>query len=228
MISVQPQPQPKMNRQNESEFFERILSSVNASIYILNLDPFRVEWINDSLHTLRGAGMAADEIINGGDDVVNRLIETSDFRESVVEATQFFYQNPHKTWQGIFRTHQPKNTARWILATAVVLEKNKAGIPQKTLATAMDITELIHTNDSMAATLQVMQQNRHKNTLDLLTKREKEIIRLLAGGMSTKEIADKLKRSFHTIETHRGNIKNKLNCKNVAEIAAIGQRIGLV
>ena len=53
-------------------------------------------------------------------------------------------------------------------------------------------------------------------------------LRLLAKGLSTKEIADRLNRSFHTIETHRGNIKKKLGCKNVAEIAAMGYRVGLV
>ncbi|MCT1524355.1 helix-turn-helix transcriptional regulator [Sphingobacterium hotanense] len=49
-----------------------------------------------------------------------------------------------------------------------------------------------------------------------LTKREKEIIRFIANGASSKEIADSLFVSVHTINTHRKNIIQKLDCKTFA------------
>lgn len=51
-----------------------------------------------------------------------------------------------------------------------------------------------------------------------LTKREKEIIALIAAGMRTKEIAAKLYLSELTIQTHRKNISEKLGVKGVAEL----------
>jgi DNA-binding NarL/FixJ family response regulator len=43
-----------------------------------------------------------------------------------------------------------------------------------------------------------------------LTKREKEILKLIAGGLSSQQIADKLFISLHTVETHELNINQKL------------------
>lgn len=49
-----------------------------------------------------------------------------------------------------------------------------------------------------------------------LTKREVEIIRLLAQEYSTKEIAAQLFLSSETIKSHRRNIQAKLRVRNVA------------
>lgn len=49
-----------------------------------------------------------------------------------------------------------------------------------------------------------------------LSDREKEVVRLLAKGMSNKEISEKLFISPHTVITHRKNITRKLNIKSVA------------
>lgn len=54
--------------------------------------------------------------------------------------------------------------------------------------------------------------------IPLLSRREKEIVQLLTEGKSTKEIADKLCISFLTVQTHRRNILNKYEVKNVAEL----------
>lgn len=55
------------------------------------------------------------------------------------------------------------------------------------------------------------------STINLFTKREKEIIALLAEGLSTESIAKKLYLSAKTIATHRKNILKKSNCKNTTE-----------
>jgi DNA-binding NarL/FixJ family response regulator len=51
-----------------------------------------------------------------------------------------------------------------------------------------------------------------------LTKREKEILRLIAQGFSNKQIAEKLFIGFKTVDTHRTNLMNKLDIHNVAGI----------
>jgi len=55
-----------------------------------------------------------------------------------------------------------------------------------------------------------------------LTNRERQILALLAEGLSTAEIAGKLSRDEETIRTHRKNIMLKLDAKNVAEAVKIG------
>lgn len=51
-----------------------------------------------------------------------------------------------------------------------------------------------------------------------LTISEVEIVRLIAGGMTTKDIAEKKCISFHTVNTHRKNIFRKLGVSNASEL----------
>lgn len=55
-------------------------------------------------------------------------------------------------------------------------------------------------------------------TFNVLSEREKEVVNLLALGMSNQEVADQLFISFHTVRTHRKNIFKKLNCSNIVEL----------
>lgn len=61
-----------------------------------------------------------------------------------------------------------------------------------------------------------------------LTKTETEILKDIALGMTTKEIAEKRFSSFHTVNTHRKNIFRKLNVNNVHEAMKYALRAGLV
>jgi len=51
-----------------------------------------------------------------------------------------------------------------------------------------------------------------------LTKREVEIVKLLAEGLQYKEIADKLFISVRTVETHKNNIMFKLDLKSIPDL----------
>ncbi len=64
-------------------------------------------------------------------------------------------------------------------------------------------------------------------TLSLLTKREKEILQLIAEGNSTKQIASQLSVSAKTIESHRRQVMGKLNIRNVAELTKYAIREGI-
>ena len=61
-----------------------------------------------------------------------------------------------------------------------------------------------------------------------LTKREKEILKLIAEGSSNQEIADVLFISLRTVETHRLNINQKLDVKNTAGLVKEAIKRGLI
>jgi len=61
-----------------------------------------------------------------------------------------------------------------------------------------------------------------------LTKREKEILVLIAEEFSTKQIADKLFISVNTVETHRKNLMAKLQAKNVTGLVKYAIQVGLI
>ena len=51
-----------------------------------------------------------------------------------------------------------------------------------------------------------------------LTKREAEILRLIASGYNGRQIAEKLFTSERTVDTHRTRIRNKTRCRNAAKL----------
>lgn len=62
----------------------------------------------------------------------------------------------------------------------------------------------------------------------VLTKIETEILKEIALGITTREIAEKRFSSFHTVNTHRKNIFRKLGVNNVHEAIRYAMRSGLV
>ncbi|MDN5211526.1 response regulator transcription factor [Fulvivirgaceae bacterium BMA12] len=61
-----------------------------------------------------------------------------------------------------------------------------------------------------------------------LSKRETEILKLIAKGNSTLKIADKLHLSHHTVNTHRKNILKKLKVKSPTELIIYAINTGLI
>ena len=62
----------------------------------------------------------------------------------------------------------------------------------------------------------------------VLIKTETEILKEIAQGITTREIAEKRFSSFHTVNTHRKNIFRKLGINNVHEAIRYAMRSGLV
>jgi len=81
----------------------------------------------------------------------------------------------------------------------------------------------------------VLDQVIERNTPDkyscdptILTNRELEIIALICSGLKTKQIAENLILSIHTVNTHRKNILSKLNLSSPAELVKYAYSTSLV
>ena len=62
----------------------------------------------------------------------------------------------------------------------------------------------------------------------LLSDREKEVLTLVAKGYSNKEIAEQLIISVKTVETHKGNLMEKLQMKTRPELVTYALKKGLL
>ena len=73
-----------------------------------------------------------------------------------------------------------------------------------------------------------LQDREIEDSYELLTTREREILQLIAEGRSNKEIAGILNLSLYTVETHRGNMMEKLNLHTVPELILYAVRKGVI
>ncbi|HVW85712.1 MAG TPA: response regulator transcription factor [Bryobacteraceae bacterium] len=76
--------------------------------------------------------------------------------------------------------------------------------------------------------LRYMQQRNLEDSYELLTEREKEVLQLIAQGMSNKEVAGALALSPYTVESHRTNLMQKLNLHKTADIVLYAVRKKLI
>ncbi len=88
--------------------------------------------------------------------------------------------------------------------------KNKKYYSDEVLDVLMDVQEEVADNKQVS-----------------LTPTELEIVKLIANGLTTKEIAEQKHVSFHTIVSHRKNIFRKLEINSVSELVVYALRSGL-
>jgi DNA-binding NarL/FixJ family response regulator len=67
-----------------------------------------------------------------------------------------------------------------------------------------------------------------REPLSKLTSRQVEVLRLVAEGHRTREIADKLSLSIKTVESHRGELMKRLGMHDVVSLVRYALRAGLV
>jgi DNA-binding NarL/FixJ family response regulator len=76
--------------------------------------------------------------------------------------------------------------------------------------------------------LRQIQQQGVEDPYELLTARERELLQLIVELKSTKDIAGLLGISPRTIDTHRGNLMQKLNVHSIPELILYAMRKGLI
>jgi DNA-binding NarL/FixJ family response regulator len=62
----------------------------------------------------------------------------------------------------------------------------------------------------------------------VLTRREKEVLELIAEGMTNNEIAQKLFISVTTVDTHRKNLLAKFECRNIAALIKTAMQLQMI
>ena len=81
----------------------------------------------------------------------------------------------------------------------------------------------IYFSDEASKTLQ-----KNEATHIILTRREKEVLELIAEGMTNNVIGQKLFISTATVDTHRKNLLAKLNAKNTASLVRMATQLQLI
>jgi DNA-binding CsgD family transcriptional regulator len=117
----------------------------------------------------------------------------------------------------------------WYLSATKILMRDDENRPVLTITSAMQIDPQHHITSKVN---RLLEENnflrRHYHEFSLLTKRERDILRLLALGKSASEIGQQLYISEATAETHRRNIKRKLKAANLYELSQYARAFDLI
>ena len=101
--------------------------------------------------------------------------------------------------------------------------------PLRDVRDALDAVSRLNRHISQRALEVIINQQQEKEEQhSILTETEKEIVKAIAQGKTTKEIANERFSSVHTITTHRKNIFRKLGVNTAHEVIKYALRAGLV
>jgi DNA-binding CsgD family transcriptional regulator len=223
-----------------------ILNSQLPVYFVLDYTSYKYLYIGPHFKNL--LGYEADFMMNEGPKYYNDLIHPTDkiiFNEKITANNiKFISTLDHRKINDYFftanyRIQDPNGEYRKILQRSCCAEISPTGLPLVIVGFALDITHF-KDNNSMVHTIEKINSNSgadgialiYKTTyhpqdnLVAITKREMEIVRLLAHGLNSSAIAAKLFISEHTVKNHRKNILKKAGVSSTAALIRYASSIG--
>lgn len=125
-------------------------------------------------------------------------------------------------------------------ARGKVTERDERGAPRRMVGTLIDITQRKRLSEEGMDLLKQIESLIRANTsnypnqladdtpLDCLTKRERQILGMIAEGMTSSQIAGQLQISINTIVSHRKNLMAKLDLHTTVEVTRFAMDHGLL
>ena len=131
-----------------------------------------------------------------------------------------------------FRVRHLEGNWIWVALNCVLVSNRQHNLPEVFFGGVRDITKRKEEELSLMNTIHTMHRQKQeyngessiKSTVfnhqmeNIITPREKEVLRLIGHGYSSREIAAKLFVSAHTVIKHRKNIIAKFKVKNTAQL----------
>ena len=128
----------------------------------------------------------------------------------------------------IYDTEQAVKSAVQIGAKGLILKSDAARELLVAIEAIQRNATYFSSQTSQAILRSDLRGNRRSSDKATLTKRERQVIQLLAEGKSTKEVASMLELSLKTAETHRSNIMGKLGLHSISELVLYAVKNSIV
>jgi DNA-binding CsgD family transcriptional regulator len=175
--------------------------------------------------------ISLDEICSLGQEYHYKYFNPEDSTDYVPKILGLLERNNNDEIVSYFQQvrRSPDYEWSWFMSSTKINLWGEDGKPILTLTTAIPVDAQHHIATKAQRLLEENNfHRRHVSTFDQLTRQERQILKCLALGMNTAEIATKLHISESTASTHRRNIKTKLNAKSNYDISMFARAFDLI
>lgn len=180
---------------------------------------------------LEQLNVTLDDLKKLGPDYNEQFFNPEDARDYVPKIMGLIERNNNDESISYFQQVRLSAQADWVwhASSTRIFFRNDNGQPLLTITISIPIDASHHLSNKVE---RLLQENtflkKYKDVFSGLTNREKEVLKLMAMGCNSSEIADRLFISESTASTHRRNIKSKLNAKNNYDITLFAQAFDLI
>jgi DNA-binding CsgD family transcriptional regulator len=202
---------------------------IPAVIIIHKISDFSVVYM--SQNGLEHLEVTLDEIQKLGKEYHSRFFNPEDAEDYVPKIFGLLERNNTNELVTFFQQVRPSPEHDWIWysSSTKVFLRDEEGNPVLTITIAIPIDPKHYFTAKVEKLLQennFLRSNKH--IFAALTKREKEILRLMALGHNSTGIGELLHISQTTAATHRRNIRSKLNAQTNYDITRFAQAFDLI
>ena len=176
-------------------------------------------------------GVAMEELRAMGPEYHARFFNPEDAKVYVPKIMGLLERNNDEEVISCFQQvrHAENGEWKWYLSCTKIFMRDEKGHPLLTITTA----NLVDAQHHIAAKAgRLLEENNflraNYHVFDSLTAREKEILKLMAKGLNSGQMAKKLNISELTANTHRRNIKRKLDVETNYDITRYAQAFDLI
>lgn len=216
----------KLIIENEAEFFKRLINSIGASVHIMKVNEegnTLPVWMNEQYSKIFGYSFTERQKI-GIDYKEGQLYHPEDI-DIIKAGIKQAFEEREKNYAALFRAKTFQGNWKWVLSSIKALTFDKEDY---LLCVIIDVTDNIEDSALLIERYsKELAALRNQLQIKELTKTEKQIIKELASGKTTKEIAELRNRSYETINNHKRNIFRKLEISKTSELVCFAVENGL-
>ena len=222
---------PKLQARIDAKITEisTIENDIPAMIIIHDIRNWHVVYMSERGRDYLGISM--EELQALGTDYYSVYFNPEESKEYAPQIFGLLERNNDHEMITLFQQvrKSPRHEWAWFLSGVKIILWDDEGKPVLTLTTATPVDAQHH----IAAKAQkLLEENnflrKNYHVFDKLTRQEREVLKSLALGMSSIEIAEKLNISETTASTHRRNIKAKLKARTIYDLSLFARAFDLI
>lgn len=212
----------------ELKFYDNFLSKMNAVSMVMEFDPLRLTWVCDNETVAKLFRVSPEEAVAVGDRVIARVLEGTDFQESVIDQVEKFKVDPTVQWAGVFRVNPEREDIKWLIYSSSALEVNEQNVTTKIAVVLLVVDDIFNTQRTLHEFKDCMVRQVGKIGAESLTERQKQVLSLIGAGMKRKDVADRMAISIYTVADHVAAIYKKYDLSTTSQLKQLSRKLGLV
>lgn len=200
-----------------------------AVVIIQQLEPFLPVYM--SSRGLKELGITGEELQNMGTDYLANFFNLEDSEDYLHQLRALLQKGDPEETFSFFQEVKFKQNDEWTwhIASTRIFARDEQGKVSHIITVAIPISEMKHIPNKAERLLKEKKFfNVNREKFDTLGKREREILKMVALGKSSTEIAEDLHISTLTVQTHRKSIKQKLNISSSYQFTLYAHAFDLI
>lgn len=206
-------------------FYHELYNQLKVALFIHDLNKLRHVWMNRNYEKI--LGYTCEEIQKMGPEWAMDNYHPDD-RYIIRDRIDHCMRGEDGSYCSIYRVRHKKGHWVWLYSNVTVFNRDGNNKPRYLLGMAIDFTESLRTMTQVEELVRENKRLKNELVVKCLSEREREVLGLIAQGKRSKEIAESLHISPHTVNNHRKKIMKKTEMSNSAELMVFALENGLV